>query len=38
MDYVEETRTIHSESDSWSDATGGFYRPKPKQRVKPECL
>ena len=24
MDYVEETRTIHSESDGWSDATGEF--------------
>jgi hypothetical protein len=24
MDYVEETRTIHSESDNWSDGTGEF--------------
>lgn len=24
MDYVEETRTIHSESENWSDGTGEF--------------
>ena len=24
MDYVEETRTIHSESDNWSDGVGDF--------------
>jgi hypothetical protein len=24
MDYVEEARTVHSESNNWSDATGAF--------------